>query len=95
MFELDKIENVVTYTSPQNIHFGVIAFNIIGMDSNEVTEILSEKYNIYVRGGLHCAGLKHKALNTVETGIVRVSLSYFNNFSECEYFIKCIKKICK
>lgn len=95
LFELDKIENVITYTSPQNIHFGVIAFNIKGMDSNEVTEILSDKYNICVRGGLHCAGLKHKALNTVETGIVRVSLSYFNTFSECEYFIKCIKKIIK
>ena len=93
LFELEKIENVITYTAPENVHFGVIGFNIKDIDSGEVTQILSDKYNICVRGGLHCAGLKHKSLNTVEQGIVRVSLSYFNTFSECEYFIKSIKKI--
>ena len=93
LFELDKIEGVKVYTKPQNIHFGVIGFNIFGKDSAEVAEILSNNYNICVRGGLHCAGLKHKQLNTTNDGVVRISLSYFNTFSECEYFIKCIKKI--
>lgn len=95
LFELDKIEGVTLYTNPQNSHFGVIGFNINNLDSVQVAEILSSRYNICVRGGLHCAGLKHKQLNTINQGIVRVSLSYFNTFSECEYFIKCIKKITK
>lgn len=95
LFELDKLENVITYTSPENISFGVIGFNINNVDSAELATILSSEFNICVRGGLHCASLKHKELNTVEQGVVRVSLSYFNTFSECEYFIKCIKKIIK
>ena len=94
LFELQKIDQIVTYTSVDNVGFGVIGFNIKNRDSNEIVEILSSKYDICVRGGLHCAGLKHKALGTVDQGIVRISLSYFNTFSECEFFIKTIKKIC-
>lgn len=95
LFELSRIENVITYTSSQNVHFGVIGFNIKNIDSTTLASKLSDDYNVYVRGGLHCAGLKHKSLGTVESGIVRVSLSYFNTFGECEYFIKVIKKIAK
>ncbi|MBE7082674.1 MAG: aminotransferase class V-fold PLP-dependent enzyme [Clostridiales bacterium] len=93
LFELSNIKNVEIYTNVDNVKFGVIGFNILCYDSTEVVDILSEKYNILVRGGLHCAPLKHKQLNTINQGIVRVSLSYFNNFSECEYFVKVIKKI--
>lgn len=93
LFELDKIENIITYTSPENVMFGVIAFNIKGADSQEVADILSEKYGICVRAGLHCAGLKHKALNTIETGVVRVSICYYNTYTECETFVNAIKRI--
>ena len=95
LFELSKIENVKTYTLANNVHFGVIGFNIGNADSGEIASILSSKYNICVRGGLHCAGLKHKHLNTTEQGVVRVSLSYYNTFTECENFIKVIKKLAK
>lgn len=95
LFELKNIPNVITYTSPHNIHLGVVGFNIENLDSGECASILSNEYGICVRGGLHCAGLKHKSLNTVEQGIVRASLSYFNTYTECENFIKAIKKIAK
>ncbi len=95
LFELDKMPNVITYTATENIQHGVIGFNIENLDSGECARILSENYDICVRGGLHCAGVKHKALKTVEQGIVRASLSYFNNYTECENFIKAIKKIAK
>lgn len=93
LFELENIPNIITYTTPENIHLGVIGFNIKNLDSSECTQILSDEFGICIRGGLHCAGLKHKALNTISSGICRVSLSYFNTFSECEAFIKAIKKI--
>lgn len=95
LFELSKMENIKIYTHSSNVKFGVIGFNIIGLDSIEVAQILSDDYGICVRGGLHCAGLKHKALNTINEGVVRVSLSYFNSFSDCENLIKAIKKISK
>lgn len=95
LFELSKIDNIKTYTLADNVHFGVIGFNIANADSTEIADVLSSKYGICVRGGLHCAGLKHEQLNTIEQGIVRVSLSFYNTFTECEYFVKVIKKLAK
>lgn len=89
--ELNKIENVKTYTDFNNLN-GVISFNIGDIDSTEVAEYLSENYNICVRGGLHCAPLKHKFLGTLNQGTVRVSLSYFTTNNELKMFIIAIKK---
>lgn len=90
-FELKKL-GIETYTQPEN-PYGVLAFNIKNMHSNEVANILNEKYDICVRGGYHCAPLKHKALGTIETGAVRISISFFNTFSEIQRLIYAIKHI--
>ena len=93
-YELSQINGVKVYTHPNN-SFGVIGFNIKDFGSTEVSQILSDKYNICVRGGLHCAGLKHKFLGTLDQGVVRASLSYFNTFTECEKFVRAIRQISK
>lgn len=90
-FELNKLEFSV-YTQPENAN-GVIAFNIKDIDSSEVATLLNEKYGICVRGGFHCAPLKHKALGTLNQGAVRVSLSYFNTFSDVQRLIFALKNI--
>lgn len=89
--ELNKIENVKIYTDFNNLN-GVVSFNIGDIDSTEVAEYLSENYGICVRGGLHCAPLKHKFLGTLNQGTVRVSLSYFTTNNELKMFIIAIKK---
>ena len=93
-YELSQINGVKVYTHPQN-SYGVIGFIIKDFGSTEVSQILSEKYNMCVRGGLHCAGLKHKFLGTLDQGVVRASLSYFNTFTECEKFVRAIRQISK
>ena len=92
-FELNKL-NVHCYTQPEN-SYGVIAFNIANIDSNEIANVLNEKYDICVRGGYHCAPIKHKALGTIGQGAVRVSISYFNTFSEIQKLLYAIKHILK
>lgn len=92
-YELNKL-GIKSYTEPEN-SFGVIAFNIKNEFSNDIATLLSEKYQICVRGGYHCAPLKHKALNTLEQGAVRVSISYFNTFSEIQRLVHVIKHISK
>lgn len=94
LFELKQTNNVIVYTNPNNT-FGVVAFNIINMDSSEVSQILNDKYQICTRAGLHCAPLKHKQLKTTSQGVVRASLSYFTTFTECEKFLKAVKAIAK
>lgn len=85
---------VTVYTEPEN-STGVLAFNIGDMFSGEVANLLNEKYDICVRGGYHCAPLKHKALNTIGQGAVRVSLSCFNTFTEIQRLISAVKHIAK
>ncbi len=92
-YELAKL-GIISYTDPDN-SYGVLAFNIGDIDSNEVASILSEKYDICVRGGYHCAPIKHKALGTLEQGAVRVSISYFNTFTEIQKLICAVKHIKK
>jgi len=74
---------------------GIIAFSTEKKPSEEVAGELSENYSVCVRGGLHCAPLMHRALNTEEDGLVRVSLSAFNRPDECERFISAMRKILK
>ena len=92
-YELTKM-GLTSYTEPEN-SFGVVAFNIKDLDSSEVADILNEKYDICVRGGFHCAPIKHKALGTLEQGAVRVSISYFNPVSEIQRLIYAVKHIYK
>lgn len=92
-FELNKL-GVKVYTEPEN-STGVLAFNIGDIHSNEIANILDEKYGICVRGGFHCAPIKHRALGTLDQGAVRVSLSYFNTFSEIQRLLFAIKHILK
>ncbi len=92
-YELSKLR-IEIYTKTENTN-GVFAFNLPGINSTEVANILNEKWNICVRSGYHCAPLKHKALGTLEGGAVRVSLSYFNTYQEIERFVYAIKSILK
>lgn len=89
---LQTIRGVKIYT-PQNVFNGMISFNIRGIGSMDASNILSSQYDIAVRGGLHCAPLIHRHLGTVETGIIRASISGDNTFGEAEFFLKAVKEI--
>ena len=71
-----KNEGFTAYSSPNPC--GVVSFSLDGVQSEEVSALLSERYGFAVRGGLHCAPLIHRALGTQENGLVRVSFSHFN-----------------
>ncbi len=72
---------------------GIIAFSINGLDSSEIANLLDSKYHIATRSGFHCAPLAHKALGTEKTGLLRLSLGYFNTPDEIQYTIDSIKEI--
>ncbi|MGI6125235.1 MAG: aminotransferase class V-fold PLP-dependent enzyme, partial [Acetivibrionales bacterium] len=74
---------------------GIITFIIDGMDSSETADLLDSRYHIAARPGFHCAPLAHKALGTEKTGMVRLSLGYFNTPDEIQYTIDSIKEIAK
>lgn len=88
---LSKIGGLKLFSKPNPC--GIVAFGLENMQSENVASVLSERFNICVRGGLHCAPLMHKALGS--EGLVRASLSEFNTLNECEIFIKAVLDIAK
>ena len=85
---------------PQVILYGdfkertpILAFNIKGMDSFQVADLLNNQYDIAIRCGTHCAPLMHQHLNTVESGLVRVSPAFMNTKEEIQFFIQAIQEI--
>lgn len=60
----------------------IVSLNLMGEDSARVADALWEEYGICVRAGAHCAPLMHKALGTVEQGVVRFSFSHTNTREE-------------
>ncbi|MBU5467474.1 aminotransferase class V-fold PLP-dependent enzyme [Virgibacillus sp. MSJ-26] len=71
----------------------IVAFNIKNIPSQEVAMILDSHYNIAVRAGLHCSPLTHETLQTMDQGIIRVSLSRYNTKEEVQSFLQAIEEI--
>lgn len=71
---------------------GIAAFAHETIPSEELAELLSERFDIAVRGGLHCAPLVHRALNT-QNGLVRASFSPFQSMREVNALVGALKRL--
>ncbi len=78
--------------SPPNA-CGIFSFRHRSLSSEEVAEIFSERFDIAVRGGLHCAPLAHKALGTLPDGLVRASFSVYQGKREANALLSAMKRI--
>jgi len=72
---------------------GILALNIEGLDSTQVSEILDKDYDIATRAGLHCAPLAHRTLGTLKTGVVRLSPGPFNTAFQIDRTIEALERI--
>ena len=95
--KLTQLETIglIKLLSPTDVKYGVVSFNLNNYDSVEISSILDEKFNIAVRGGLHCAPLTHKFFNSINTGAIRVSLNFKNTKREINKLISSLKLISK
>ncbi len=89
--KLSIIERVKVFSRKNRV--GIVSFLIDGIPSGEVAEILSDRYDIAVRSGFHCAPLVHKMLNTDDGGLIRASLSPHNTKREANALIFAVKEI--
>lgn len=71
----------------------IVSFNYKDYVSSEISEKLYKMSKIASRGGIHCAPLFHERVGTRDRGIVRLSLSYFNNEDEIDKTIETIKML--
>lgn len=91
--DLSVMKNAVLYPhlSGKNAS-GIVSFNLRGLHSEKVGEMLSEG-GFAVRSGYHCAYLAHKSCETEKTGVVRVSPGYFSTKKDIKNLIFYLNKI--
>ena len=89
------IAGVRVYGGGADGRCAIVALNVGGLDSSEVTFRLDREFGICTRGGAHCAPLMHRALGTEQQGAVRFSFSYFNTDSEVDAALEALGAIAR
>lgn len=93
--EISDIDNTILYGSPENI-YGIVAFNIDGVNAHDVAKILDELKNICVRSGFHCAIPAIRHIGAYEMGgTVRASVHCYNSKEDIQIFGETLKEISK
>jgi cysteine desulfurase/selenocysteine lyase len=90
--ELKKEATVDVYNEHPDLP--IVAFNIRGLENDDVGFMLARAYNIIARTGLHCAPLVHQAIDGGE-GCVRLSLSWFTTDEECRIVANALREIAR
>ena len=90
---LQKMPLYKAYSMPNVC--GIVAFSHDFLQSEHLSALLSSKYDIAVRGGLHCAPLMHEALGTLDGGLTRVSFSHFNEKAEVDMLLSALYEVQK
>ncbi len=88
---LQKMPFAEVYSRPNE--FGIVAIRLKEIQSELAAFMLSENYSICVRGGLHCAPLMHRALNS--DGLIRISLAPENTVGECNALLDALTEMTK
>lgn len=92
---LKEIDGVTLYCQDDlTNHISVIAFNVNGMEAQDVGIMLDADYNIACRTGLHCAPLVHEQLGTDKIkGAVRFGIGPFNTEENIKAAIQAVREI--
>lgn len=91
---INDFRHIKIFDNSNDNHFDVplLAFSAEDNDSETVAAFLSEKYDIAVRGGLHCAPTAHKSMGTLEKGIVRIAPSVFTTQADMNMLVNSLRK---
>ncbi len=88
---LNTLDKVTVY--PNNDGAPVLSFDMKGRNSEDIARYLSERSDIAVRSGLHCAPLAHKSMGTIDKGTVRISPSVFTTENDIKLLFNSLRKL--
>ena len=93
---IKRLENnpmIVIYRQKGCLYVPIVSFNCKGMPSSQLSQKLNDA-GFALRGGLQCAALAHRQLQTSDGGTVRFSPSVFNSEREVIAICNAINRIC-
>ncbi len=89
---IKNLKGITVYRQNNARYVPIVSFNIHGLAAGEVSKMLNEM-GFALRGGLHCAGIAHNYLGTINGGAVRFAPSTFNTEQEVMLIVNSLKKI--
>jgi cysteine desulfurase family protein len=90
---LKKIPQIRVYSYPNPC--GIVALAHQKHPSEYLSMLLSKKYDIATRGGLHCAPLAHEAYDTSGDGLLRISFGHQNTEMDVENLLSALQAVCE
>ncbi|MHB8893643.1 MAG: aminotransferase class V-fold PLP-dependent enzyme [Candidatus Geothermincolia bacterium] len=91
---LDRLKGVkVLGPSDQRARVGIVPVLLDRLSPPDAAEILDSRYGIATRAGLHCSPAAHRTLGTIETGVLRLSVSYLSTEDEIDYLLDCLAEM--
>jgi cysteine desulfurase family protein len=81
------------FSDPEKRRAPIVGLNLGDVPAAVVSDILATDFDIATRPGAHCAPLMHRALGTVDQGIVRFSFSTMNSVSDIDAGIAAIEEL--
>ncbi len=87
---LAKLPSYRAYSQPNPC--GIVAFAHKRYSAEYLADELSSRFQIAVRGGLHCAPLMHEALGSLDGGLLRASFSHFNGANEVDALLDALAR---
>lgn len=89
LVELEKIPEVTLYSAGSEKSCGILSFNLKGIHTHDVSQILADE-GVCVRGGHHCNMPLMTKLGI--GGTVRASFYFYNTREDVDRLVKSIKK---
>jgi cysteine desulfurase family protein len=77
----------------QHARVGIVPVTLDDISPPEAAEILDARYGIATRAGLHCSPSAHRTMGTIETGALRISMSYLNMKDEIDHLLGCLEEL--
>ena len=88
---LSTLDKVTVY--PNYNGAPVLSLDMKGRNSEDIARYLSERSDIAVRSGLHCAPLAHQSMGTIDKGTVRISPSVFTTENDIKILFNSLRKL--
>ena len=90
----NTIGGVVTHgPSEPGLRCGVVSFNVSGLPSSDVSQLLDREFSILSRSGLHCAPGAHRTIGTFPTGSVRFGFGPANTAEDVDAALTAVGQI--